>query len=88
MAYKIEITTAAYRVLKKLPAEVAQRIGDAIDELADDPRPSGVKKLENEDDLYRVRVGDYRIIYQIQSKRLVVVVVAIGHRRDVYRRRR
>ena len=88
MAYRIEITAAAYRVLKKLSVDVAQRIARAIDALARDPRPPGVKKLEGDEELYRVRVGDYRIVYQIQKRLLVVLVVTIGCRREVYRRRR
>ena len=87
MAYTIEITAAARRALKKLTADVAQEIADAINDLQTVPRPAGVKKLTAESDLYRIRTGDYRIIYQIEDKRLVLLVVAIGHRRDVYRRR-
>jgi len=61
------------------------RLGRRIDSLAENPRPQGIKKLAGEDDLFRLRVGDYRIIYQIQEKRLVVLVVGVGHRADVYR---
>jgi mRNA interferase RelE/StbE len=88
MAFQIELAPAAYRVLKKLTGDTAQRLADAINELADDPRPAGMKKLAGEINLYRIRVGDYRIIYQIENKQLVVLIVAIGHRRDVYRRKR
>mgnify|MGYP001580816136 FL=1 len=56
-----------------------------MDALAATPRPKGVKKLTGTDDLYRIRVGDYRIVYQIHDDRLIVLVVRIGHRRDVYR---
>lgn len=87
MAYTIELAAAANRALKKLDGDTAQRIADAINELAIDPRPVGVKKLAGEDSLYRVRVGNYRIIYQIRDKELVVLVVTIGHRREIYRRR-
>ncbi|HXT15672.1 MAG TPA: type II toxin-antitoxin system RelE/ParE family toxin [Gemmatimonadaceae bacterium] len=85
MAFKIELAPAAFRALKKLDSDTAQRIADAINELAADPRPAGTKKLSGEDDLYRIRVGDYRIVYEIANKRLEVLVVTIGHRRDVYR---
>lgn len=61
------------------------RLGRRIDSLAENPRPQGVKKLSGEDDMYRIRVGDYRIIYQIREKSLVVLIVRIGHRSDVYR---
>ena len=56
-----------------------------MDALAANPRPRGVKKLTGLDDLYRIRVADYRIVYQIQDDRLIVLVVRIGHRKDVYR---
>ena len=56
-----------------------------MDALAANPRPKGVKKLSGPDDLYRIRVGDYRIVYQIHDDRLIVLVVRIGHRKDVYR---
>ena len=61
------------------------RLGRRIDSLAENPRPQGVKKLSGEDDMHRIRVGDYRIIYQIREKSLVVLIVRIGHRSDVYR---
>lgn len=85
MAYEIEVLPAATRALKKVDERAAARIVDAIDSLADDPRPHGVKKLEGVKDLYRTRVGQYRIIYQIHDERLLIVVVTLGHRRDVYR---
>ena len=61
------------------------RLRRRIDSLAENPRPQGIKKLAGEEDLYRLRVGDYRIIYQIQEKRLIVLVVGVGHRTEVYR---
>ncbi len=56
-----------------------------MDALAANPRPKGVKKLTGLDNLYRIRAGDYRIVYQIRDDRLIVLVVRIGHRKDVYR---
>jgi mRNA interferase RelE/StbE len=61
------------------------RLGRRIESLADNPRPQGVKKLAGEDDFYRVRVGDYRIVYQIRDKSLLVLIVRLGHRSEVYR---
>jgi mRNA interferase RelE/StbE len=61
------------------------RLGRRIDSLAENPRPQGIKKLSSEEDKYRLRVGDYRIIYQIREKSLLVLIVRIGHRSDVYR---
>ncbi len=68
-----------------LSPAVSVRIETKIDGLARDPRPRGVKKLAGEEELYRLRVGDYRIIYQVRDRVLVVLVVNVGHRRDVYR---
>ena len=60
------------------------RLGRRIDSLAENPRPQGIKKLSSEEDMYRLRVGDYRIIYQIREKSLLVLIVRIGHRSDIY----
>ncbi len=89
MNYQLEISPAAQRDLKKLakqPGTTLQRIRDVIDELETDPRPHGVKKLQGEENLYRIRVGDYRIIYSIEEKKLIVLVIRIGHRRDIYKK--
>jgi mRNA interferase RelE/StbE len=61
------------------------RVNAAILALSEDPYPPGSKKLQGEEDLYRVRVGDYRVLYRVEDERLVVLVVNIGHRRDIYR---
>ena len=86
MAYLIEFAPKAKRQLKYLPREIQERLTPRIEALAKDPRPEGIKKLEGEPNLYRLRVGDYRIIYQIRDKELLILVVKIGHRREVYRR--
>lgn len=85
MAYRIEFAPRADRQFKALERSLQVRLGRRIDGLAENPRPQGIKKLAGEEDLYRLRVGDYRIIYQIQEKRLLVLVVGVGHRADVYR---
>ncbi|MBU6413986.1 MAG: type II toxin-antitoxin system RelE/ParE family toxin [Planctomycetes bacterium] len=85
MSYSIQFTSSAAKSLTKLPASAAQRISAVIDTLGAKPRPQGCKKLSGQDNLYRVRAGDYRIVYQIQDKQLVVLIVRIGHRRDIYR---
>jgi len=82
--YRIELTAVARRGLAALSAEDRKRIDDGILALAIDPRPPGVKKLSGKK-LYRVRVGSYRVIYQIHDDRLLVLVIKIGHRREVYR---
>ena len=85
MRYTVELSAAARRQLRKLPRAVQGTIQPAIDALADNPRPHGVEKLSGEANSYRVRVGEHRIIYEICDTVLLVVVVRIGHRRDVYR---
>jgi len=62
------------------------RVSRKIDALAQDPRPAGVKKLEGEADVYRVRAGNFRIIYRIEDRKLLILVLLVGDRRDVYRR--
>lgn len=69
----------------RLPRKIQVRLKPKIDALADNPRPHGTKKLAGEDDLYRIRIGDYRVIYQVQDLVLLIVVVKIGGRKDVYR---
>ena len=88
MAYAVFLKPAALRELRKLPEDIRRRVAARINALVGDPRPAGVERLQGEADLYRVRVGDYRIVYQAESKALVVLVVHIGYRRDVYRRPR
>jgi mRNA interferase RelE/StbE len=83
--YRIQIAPRAVRQLRKLPTAVQERIARRIDRLAADPRPRGSIKLEGEDELYRIRVGVYRVIYQIRDDELVVVILRAGHRRDIYR---
>jgi mRNA interferase RelE/StbE len=85
LPYTIEVTPAARRDLRALERRVLQRVDRKIRELADNPRPPGVEKLKGTDDLYRVRVGDYRILYQIEDVRLLVVLVRIRDRREAYR---
>lgn len=86
MSYRVEFTTAAARQLKKLPRSARDRVLDAIAALEFDPRPHGAKKLVGEQTAWRVRVGDYRVIYDVLDAELLVTVVRAGHRRDIYDR--
>jgi mRNA interferase RelE/StbE len=83
--YRIELRPAAVRALKRLDPPIARRIRGAIALLAEDPRPPASRPLRGRPGL-RVRVGDYRIIYTVEDDILLVVVVTLGHRRDVYDR--
>ena len=85
MAYSISIDPAALREMKKLTSTVRREVASAINALADDPRPEGAKKLSGSKSSYRIRVGAYRILYRITDKQLLILVVKVGHRRDVYR---
>ncbi len=84
-SYRVEVRPAAVRALRKLDPDIRPRIQGAIAMLAKDPRPPAVRALRGRPG-FRVRVGDYRIIYTIADEVLLVVVVALGHRREVYDR--
>jgi mRNA interferase RelE/StbE len=81
--FQIEVTRAARRDLAVLPKSVFKRVDAKIQSLTKEPHPRGSKKLE--DNLFRIRVGDYRIIDQVISDRIVIVIVRVRHRREVYR---
>ena len=80
MSYIVQFTPAAARRLGRLDAPVRRRVASAIDDLMKNPRPSGVKKLSGPEDLWRIRAGDYRIVYQIHDRKLIVVIVTLGGR--------
>jgi len=82
--YAVEFLRSAARVLSKLDPRVRRRIARRIDRLMEDPRGDAVK-LRGADDVWRARAGDYRILYQVEDDRLLILVIRIGHRRDVYR---
>jgi len=81
--YTVLILPSAQKQLSKLPNNVATRIEDKMLELENDPRPPGCKKLKGRD-AYRIRIGDYRAIYEIQDAKLIVTVITIGDRKNVY----
>lgn len=86
MSYLVRIAPSAQKALLKLERQARERLIAAIDGLAEDPKPAGCRKLKGKRDLYRIRVGSYRVVYQVRDEVLVVVVVAVADRRDVYRR--
>jgi mRNA interferase RelE/StbE len=85
MPYIIQFKSSALKELRKLPKEFSEQIARDIDGLAKNPRPHGHKKLKGSENLYRIRSGNYRIVYQIQDRVLTVLVVRIGDRKEVYR---
>ncbi len=84
-SYRIEFTRSARKELLKLQPFAARRIDEAIRSLAGDPFPPGCRKLEASDGAYRIRIGDYRVIYDVQGNVLVILILRIGHRKDIYR---
>ena len=85
MTYRIDLAPAAVRQLRKLDLPARRRVQAAIELLADQPRPPGAIKLAGGEGEWRVRTGDYRVVYEIRDEVLVVLVVAVGHRREIYR---
>ena len=85
MSYRIEVKCQAIKALAAIPHPHRRRIANAIDGLAQQPRPAGCTKLIGADNAYRIRVGDYRIVYQILDRVLIVFIIRIAHRKDVYR---
>jgi mRNA interferase RelE/StbE len=83
--YKIEILRSAQKQLSKIQHQQQNQIIENIRQLSENPRPSGCKKLSARQ-AWRIRIGDYRVIYEINDERLLVLVITIGHRKEVYRR--
>lgn len=85
MAYRVELKPSAASQVKKLEHGMQRRVLAKFRQLAENPRPPGVQKLQGPDDFYRVRVGDFRIIYAIFDDQLVVLILSVGDRKEVYR---
>lgn len=85
MSYRIQIKRSAAKALKKIPKTEQKRIANKIDSLADGLPNPDTTKMKGDNPFHKVRVGDYRIIYEIQEDILVIMVVKVGHRKDIYR---
>jgi mRNA interferase RelE/StbE len=83
--YEVRLLVTARRQLLRVPERIRSRIGNAIRALVADPRPPGCKKLTGGTDYFRIRVGDYRVLYEVRDRDVLVLVIKIGHRREVYR---
>jgi mRNA interferase RelE/StbE len=83
--YEITFARSARRELEALETRLAARIWARIEALADQPRPPGCRKLQGDEGLWRIRVGDYRVLYEIKDATWIVDIVAVRHRRDAYR---
>lgn len=84
--YKVEWKSSAKKELKRLPRKTIQNIILAVEKLQCDPRPSGCRKIVGTKHTYRHRIGDYRVVYSIESRQLVIEIIRVGHRKDVYKR--
>jgi mRNA interferase RelE/StbE len=84
-AYQIEWKRSALRELKRLDRQVIPRILTAVESLSSQPLPAGVSKLQGSQRTYRIRIGTYRVVYELFESRLVVEIVRVRHRKDAYR---
>ena len=85
-SYKIKWKKFAYKELRNIPDKYIPKIIDSVEKLSVNPFPSGVKKLAGSEKMFRIRVGDYRIIYEIEKQELTIQIIRVRHRRDVYQR--
>ena len=86
--HEVEVSRTAEKQLRKLPRDVQERVVRRMLLLAEDPFPQGARTLAGYDDVYRVRVGRYRILYSVWQRRMVIIILKVGQRKDVYRRGR
>lgn len=84
MHYELLVNPRVEKALSKIDTQMSLRIREAIRSLASDPRPHGVKKLKGEEKAYRMRVGDYRIIYEIYDSKVLILIINVGHRKEIY----
>lgn len=86
--YRIEFVKSAEKEFDRLPAKIKSKTAEALHLLSLNPYSEllKIKKLKGAEDLYRIRLGDYRIVYEVRDERLIVLIIKIGHRREVYRR--
>jgi mRNA interferase RelE/StbE len=83
--YQVVIKPSARKAVARLDRDTQRRVVRLLEVLADEPRPGGVVKMAGGENLWRIRIGDYRVVYEIQDRRLIVLVVRVAHRKDVYR---
>ena len=84
-SYQIEWKNSAYKELQKLPRQMIPKIVSAVGDLSDNPYPQGVKRLVGSKYSYRIRFGDYRVIYEVIENKLIIEIVRVRHRKDVYK---
>jgi mRNA interferase RelE/StbE len=84
-SYSVELTRTAEKQLRRIAKRDRNRLVEAIRALADRPRPQGARKLQGYDDVYRIRVGQCRVVYEVLDERVIVIVLKVGHRKDIYK---
>ena len=84
-SYSVELTRTAEKQLRRIAKRDRNRLVEAIHGLADKPRPRGARKLQGYDDVYRIRVGQYRVVYELLEDRVIVIVLKVGHRKDIHK---
>lgn len=84
-SYQVEWKRSAVKELRKLPQQLISKIVAAVDRLALNPRPQGCRKLVGSEDTFRIRVGDYRVLYNMIENKLTVEIIRVGHRKDAYK---
>ncbi len=84
-SFRIEVSATAEKQIRKLPREDQLRVLRAIRPLANEPTPPGSRKVRGYDDVFRIRVGTYRILYRVEGRCLLIIILKIGHRREIYR---
>ena len=84
-SFRIEVSATAEKQIRKLRREDQVRVLRAIQPLATEPIPQGSRKIRGYDDVFRIRVGTYRILYRVEGRRLLIIILKIGHRREIYR---
>jgi len=82
--YTVEFSKLVFKSLKKIPKDEGKKILRKAEALITNPYPNGFKKIQGEENLFRIRSGDYRILYRVFEKKLVILVVNVGHRKDIY----
>ncbi len=84
-SYSVELTRTAEKQLRRIAKRDRNRLVEAIRDLVDKPRPHGARKLQGYDDVYRIRARQYRAVYEILEDRVIVIVLKVGHRKDIYK---
>lgn len=85
MSYTVHVRTSAAKEIRSLPRPIQRRVGLAIDRLETTPRPPGAQALSGYENLYRLRIGEYRLVYEIRDREILIIVIRVRHRREVYR---